>query len=178
MKIEKQIHCIKPKNWWTIETVKLWELFKNYNEKSIKQIIRFNENIYNALEWKLLEWEVNLFNKVNPNVNSQLIKNFKNSPTENNKWLIIQIEPEIISWQILPILIENSIKIVNILEMDDLFIEEDIKKQKLYKNWINKSENFEEFKKWYIEEFEKWRISKKEFESYLQLFYRKISLLK
>lgn len=78
MKIENQIHCIKPKNSSKIETIKLWELFKNFNEKSIKQIIRFNSNIFDVLNKNLNNWEtINLFNKINPNVNSLLIENFK-----------------------------------------------------------------------------------------------------
>ena len=179
MKIEEQIHLIKPKNWWKLETIKLWELFKSYNTPWIKQIIRFNEKVYKVLLWKIQENNINLFNKIDPNTNSKLIQKFNSNLNKeyNNKWLIIKIEPEIISWQVLPILIENSLQVVKILEMNDLFIE-DIKKQELYKNWINESKNFKEFKKWFIEEFEEWRITKKEFDSYLQLFYRKISLLK
>ena len=179
MKIEEQIHLIKPKNWQKLETIKLWELFNSYKISWIRQIIRFNKKIYEILNSNIQNWNINLFNRVNPNTNAQLIQDFNsyNNKETVNKWLIVQIEPKIISWQVLPILIESSLQIVKILEMNDLFIQE-IKKQKLYKNWISKSQNFEEFKRWFIEKFENWRITKQEFDSYLQLFYRKISLLK
>ena len=179
MKLEEQIHCIKPSNWWKIETIQLKELFWNYNIEWIRQIIRFNSDVFNLLENQLEQWDVNLFNRVDPNVNSKLIHNFNNKEAERSqldKALIIQIEPEIISGHSLPILIESSIKIVKVLEMNDLFLE-DIVEQKLYEYSINKSESFEEFKKWFVEEFEKWRLSMKEFEQMNQLFYRKIKLL-
>lgn len=178
MNIGDQIHCIKPKNWWKIETTKLDELFSSFWSSWIAQIIRFNSDVFNTLENGLSKSSINLFNKVNPNTNSKLIRSFNDKENNDNfdKALIVEIEPEIISWQTIPILIESSIKVVKVLEMDDLFTE-DIVEQKLYEYSINKSKTFEEFKKWFVEEFEKWRLSQKEFEQFNQLFYRKIQLL-
>lgn len=178
MNIGNQIHCIKPKNWWKIETIQLNELFSSFSTSWIVQIIRFNSDVFNTLETGLNNSSVNLFNKVNPNTNSKLIRsfNYEENTSDFDKALVVEIEPEIISWQTLPILIESSIKVVKVLEMDDLFIE-NIVERKLYEYSINKPKTFEEFKKWFVEEFEKWRLSQKEFEQFNQLFYRKIQLL-
>jgi len=178
MKLEDQIHCIQPQNSSKIETIKLWELFQNYNIKGIKQIIRFNSETYRELIKQIQNRDINLFNKVNTNVNNQLISNF-NNPTNNienyNKALIIQIEPRIISWTILPVLIESTAKISKIIEMNDISITRIIE-DKLYEYSIDNSQSFEEFKNWFIKKFEWWRITKAEFEEINVMFYRKIEL--
>ena len=63
MNTEKQIHYIRPKYWWKIEKIQLWELFESYKKTWIKQIIRFNQNIYDVLNKRFDNWNnINLFN--------------------------------------------------------------------------------------------------------------------
>ncbi len=172
--IYNQIHFIKPKNWWKIETIKLQELFDNFKLNWISQIIRFNKKIFPILSNKIEKREISLFNRVNPNVNQRLIELFNSEKKENfNKWLIAKIEPQIISEQLIPVIDEVSLKIVEIIEMNNLCIEE-IKNKKLFENWIKNFNDFENFKHWFVKEFENWRITIEEFNQFTQLFYRKI----
>lgn len=178
MKLEDQIHCIHPENSSKIETVKLGELFKNYDTENIKQIIRFNSESYKKLVNEINKRNINLFNKVNSNVNNELISNFNNTNNkinEHNKALIIQIQPTIISWITLPILIESTAKISEIIEMNDVSIS-DIIENKLFEYSIDNSESFKSFKNWFIKEFEAWRMSQSEFEQINVMFYRKVKL--
>ena len=176
-KIYKQLHYINPKFAWDkIETIQLSELFKEYNiSEKISQLIRFNNQIYpKVIKW-LNNWDLNLFNQENPQINDNLIEKF-NKSNSGFKWIITQIFPKIIDWISQPIIQESSIKICDILEMSDKIIS-DIIDLKLYQNWIWKYSNFEDFKKWFIEEFEWNRITKEEFNSIKKMFYRKIKLI-
>jgi hypothetical protein len=169
MKITQQIHYINPKDAWSkIETVSLEELFWNYKENP-KQIIRWQNEFYNLLVSKLLNWEVNLFNTTNNEVNHQLIKDFHNKKNEDNKALIAKIYWE--KW----IIIENSLKVIDVLEMWDYSLNQ-IYKKELYKNWIKDFTNIEELLKWLEIEFYKWNISLKELLETKKLFSRQIKL--
>ena len=176
-KINNQIHYINPKcSWKKIETLKLSELFQEYNiSKQTSQIIRFNKEVYpKVISW-LSKWNLNLFNKRNPEVNNILIENFNNENHPNFKWLILEMYQN--NWISQPIIQESSIEICDILEMSDKKIKEIIE-QDLYKKWIWEHRTFDDFKKWFIEEFEWNRITEDEFKKMSEMFFRKIKLTK
>ena len=177
--MKKQVHYINPKySWEKTETVQLSELFQEYNiSEQTGQIIRFNKEVYpKVINW-LSKWNLNLFNKTNPEVNNILIENFNNGNYSDFKWLISKIYPKIINWISQPIIQESNIKICDILEMSDKKIKEIIE-QDLYKKWIWEHQTFDDFKKWFIEEFEWNRITEDEFKKMSEMFFRKIKLTK
>jgi hypothetical protein len=166
MKLEDQIYQIK--NWNKVEHISHTELLWNN-----KQIIRFQEEIYNRSNIILSDWnEISLYNHYNP-INIDLIRNYKENKAEYDwamiaKIIWIQNDQPILDWK--------SFQEVKVLKMENIDFE-DIKNEDLYKSimvWNNIT--VENLIEWLSKEFYKWSYLVKDIIELQKLFFRQIKL--
>lgn len=166
MKLEDQIYQIK--NWNKVEHISHTELLWNN-----KQIIRFQEEIYNRSNIILNDWnEISLYNHYNP-INIDLIRNYKENKEEYDwamiaKIIWVQNDQPILDWK--------SFQEVQVLKMENVDFE-DIKNEDLYKSlmvWNNIT--VENLIEWLSKEFYKWSYLVKDITKLQKLFFRQIKL--
>ncbi len=166
MKLEEQIYKIQ--YWKKIENVSHTELLWDN-----KQIIRFQEYIFDKADSILNNWnELSLYNHYNP-INIDLIRNYKKKKELFNWAIIAKI---IWSKNNQPIIEWKSLKQVEVTKMSNIYFE-DISNEDLKKSLIESNEyTVNELIKWLSYNFYNKSYSIKDIIKLQKLFFRQIKL--
>lgn len=166
IKLDKQTYQV-------LDRWQVWEVWHKDLLKGARQIVRLRTWLFAVVDWLLKVWQVSLYNAYNP-INTDLIRDFKENPWDNNLAVIWEICDKNDKW---PIINWASLMQVQVSRMDNIRLV-DIETRDLVNsiagkvNWIT---DVNWLIAWLSDEFYEGKISEEEFYRQKELFFRSIN---
>lgn len=160
----------------TYQVLDRWKIAEIWHKDLLwdaKQIVRLRTWLFTAVDWLLKTWPVSLYNAYNP-INTDLIREFRESPWDNDLAVIWEICDRNEKW---PIINWSSLMQVWVLRMDNVRLVdiETIDLVSSIAGRVNLITDVNWLIAWLSKEFYEGKITEEEFYKQKELFFRRIN---